>query len=204
MWYLWIESVMFATGAVAYFLYIIVFWFWFIYLIDAMKRKRGYYKTTLRCIEVESDPHLQMLAYNAKTELVKFVYLFCLNLVDWAGSTTALTLYILQFVWDNQQKLPTDHSQLRSGKWLNLYQINVSSFVNLCLVISMVIIGSLCMHLSARYAQKSWITSDRIPYWICFFLLSSSTAQVLVNICDTYIIGMWLDNIVVTLSVLFA
>ena len=204
MWYLWIESVMFATGAVAYFLYIIVFWFWFIYLIDAMKRKRGYYKTTLRCIEVESDPHLQMLAYNAKTELVKFVYLFCLNLVDWAGSTTALTLYILQFVWDNQQKLPTDHSQLRSGKWLNLYQINVSSFVNLCLVISMVIIGNLCMYLSARYAQKSWITSDRIPYWICFFLLSSSTAQVLVNICDTYIIGMWLDNIVVTLSVLFA
>ena len=65
----WIESVMFATGAVVYILYKIVFWFWFIYLINAMKRKRGYYKTTMRCIEVESDPHLQMLAYNAKPNL---------------------------------------------------------------------------------------------------------------------------------------
>ena len=204
MWFLWIESVMFATGAVVYILHAIVFWFWFIYLVDAMKRKRGYYKTTLRCIEVESDPHLLMLAYNAKTELVKFVYLFCLNLVDWAGITTALTLYISQFVWDNQQELPTDHSPLRSGKWFNLYNIHFTCIVNLCLVISMVIIGSLCMYLSARYAQKSWITSNRIPYWICFFLLSTSTAQVLVIICDTYIIGMWLDNIVVTLSVFFA
>ena len=204
MWILWIESAILATGAVAHILYTIVFWFWFIYLVDAMKRKRGYYKTTLRCIEVESDPHLQMLAYNAKTELVKFVYLFCLNLVDWAGITTAFTLYISKFVWDNQQKLPTDHSPLRSGKWFNLYNLIIPRIDNLCLVISMAIIGSLCMYLSARYAQKSWLTSNRIPYWICFFLLSSSTAQVLVIICDTYIIGMWLENIVVTLSVFFA
>ena len=204
MWFPWIESAILATGAVVYILYTIVFWFWFIYLIDATKRKRGYYKTTLRCIEVESDPHLQMLAYNAKTELVKFVYLFCLNLVDWAGITTVFTFKISKFVWDNQQELPTDHSPLRSGKWFNLYQLNVACIVNLCLVISMAIIGSLCMYLSARYAQKSWITSNRIPYWIGFFLLSSSAAQVLVIICDTYIIGMWLDKIVVTLSVLFA
>ena len=198
MWLLWIESAMLAAGAVVYILYTIVFWFWFIYLVDAMKRKRGYYKTTLRCIEVESDPHLQMLAFNAKTELVKFVYLFCLNLVDWAGITTTFTLYILQFVWDNQQELPIDHLPSGSGRRF------IPCFVNLCLIISMAIVGSLCIFLSARYAQKSWITSDRIPYWICFFLLSSSTAQILVIICDTYIIGMWLDNIVVTLSVLFA
>ena len=67
MWFLWIESAILATGAVVYILHAIVFWFWLIYLVDAIKRKRGYYKTTLRCIEVEFDPHLLMLAYNAKT-----------------------------------------------------------------------------------------------------------------------------------------
>ena len=190
---------MLATGAVLYILNTIVFWFWLIYLVDAMKRKRGYYKTTLRCIEVESDPHLLMLAYNAKTELVKFVYLFCLNLIDWAGITNLLLLSILQiFLLDNQQELPNDHLPSGSGKW------SIPYFGNIYLVFSAAIFGSLCMYLSARYAQKSWIKSNRIPYWICFFLLSSSTAQVLVNICDTYIIGMWLDKIVVTLSVLFA
>ena len=205
MWLIWIEFAMLATGAVLYILYTIVFWFWFIYLVDAMKRKRGYYKTTLRCIEVESDPHLLMLAYNAKTELVKFVYLFCLNLIEWAGITIAFTLCILQiFLLNNQQELPTDHLPSGSGKLSSPYKLSIQYFGNIYLVFSAAILGSLCMYLSARYAQKSWITSNRIPYWICFFLLSSSTAQVLVNICDTYIIGIWCDKIVVTLSVLFA
>ena len=204
MWLLWIEFATLATGAVLYILNTIVFWFWFIYLVDAMKRKRGYYKTTLRCIEVESDPHLQMLAYNAKTELVKYVYLFCLNLIDWAGITNLLLLSILQFVWDNQTEISNDHLPSGSGKWSIPFKLSIQYFGNIYLIFSTSIIGSLCMYLSARYAQKSWITSNRIPHWICFFLLSSSTAQILVNICDTYIIGIWLDKIVVTLSVLFA
>ena len=164
MWLLWIEFATLAAGAVVYILYTIVFWFWFIYLVDAMKRKRGYYKTTLRCIEVESDPHLLMLAYNAKTELVKFVYLFCLNLIDWAGITNVLLLSILQFVWDNQQELPNDHLPSGSGKWYSPFRLSIPYFGNLCLVISAAILGSLCMYLSARYAQKSWIKSNRIPY----------------------------------------
>ena len=154
--------------------------------------------------EVESDPHLLMLAYNAKTELVKFVYLFCLNLIDWAGITNVLLLSILQFVWDNQQELPNDHLPSGSGKWSIPFKLSIPYFGNIYLIFSAAILGSLCMYLSARYAQKSWIKSNRIPYWICFFLLSLSAAQVLVIICDTYIIGIWCENIVVTLSVLFA
>ena len=205
MWLLWIVYATLAAGAVLYILYTIVFLFWFIYLVDAMKRKRGYYKTTLRCIEVESDPHLLMLlAYNAKTELVKFVYLFCLNLIEWAGITIAFTLCILQiFLLNNQQEFPNDHLPSGSRKWYSPYKLSIQYFGNIYLVFSTAIIGSLCMYLSARYAQKSWIKSNRIPYWICFFLLSLSAAQILVIICDTYIIGIWCENIVVTLSVLF-
>ena len=204
MWLLWIEFATLATGAVLYILNTIVFWFWLIYLVDAMKRKRGYYKTTLRCIEVESDPHLLMLAYNAKTELVKFVYLFCLNLIDWAGITSALLLSILQFVRDNQTELSNDHLPSGSGKWYSPYKLSIQYFGNIYLIFSTSIIGSLCMYLSARYAQKSWIKSNRIPYWICFFLLSLSAAQILVIICDTYIIGIWCENMIVTSSVIFA
>ena len=69
---------------------------------------------------------------------------------------------------------------------------------------SMAILGSLCMYLSARYAQKSWIKSNRIPYWICFFLFCSIASQILVTICYTHIIGIWCDMILVTLSIVFA
>ena len=193
---------MLTVVVVGYLLYTIAFLFWFIYLVNAMKRKRGFYNTTLRCIEVESDTQQQMQAYNAKTEFVKYVYLFCLNLVDWTGITTASTLYILQFVWSYQQEIPTDNLPSVSGV---LYFNTHNPFLyNLCVVSSMAIIGSMCMYLSARYAQKSWIKSTRIPYCICFFSLSSIVSQILTTICYTYIIGIWCDKIILTLSVIFA
>ena len=193
---------MLTVVVVGYLLYTIVFWFWFIYLVDAMKRKRGFYKTALRCIEVESDPQQQMLAHSAKTEFVKYVYLFCLNLVDWIGLTTASTLCIFLFVWYYQQKIPTDYLPSRLGKWYP--KLHVPYIHNLCVVSSMAILGSLCMYLSARYAQKSWIKSNKIPCCICFFSLSSIASQILITICYTYIIGIWCDKILITLSVIFA
>ena len=202
MWIIWIQLSIIATGMVLYIPYTVVFWFWFIYLVDAMKRKRSFYKATLRCVEGESNPHQQMLAYNAKTELVKFAFLFCLNLADWVGLTAAAILCSLQVVWDYQQDHMTDHLLSGSEKWYN--KLRIPYFHNVCLIISMVLLGSLCMYLSARYAPKSWMKSNKIPYWICFFLLSSIASQILVSICYTFIIGIWCDKILVTLSVIFA
>ena len=202
MWNLRLLLAMLATGIIVYFFYTIVFCFWFIYLVDAMKRKRSFYKATLRCVEGESDPHEQMLAYNAKIELVKFVSLFCLNLVEWVGITFAGISLISHFVRDYQQEFPTNHSLSLTGKWDS--KLNIPYIDNVCLVISMTIIGSLCKYLSAKYTQISWIKSNRIPYWISFFLFSSIVSQILVTICYTFIIGIWCDVIVVTLSVIFA
>ena len=199
---LWIQLAMLVTGVVVYFFYTIVFWFWFIYLVDAMKRKRGYYKTILRGVEVESDPQQQILAYNAKTELVKFVSIFCLNLVEWMGLTTTIILGIFQYVWDYRKYFLNASLPFDSGKWY--YKLHTPYFHNLCLILSMTIIGSLCMYLSARYAQKSWIQSKRIPFLICFFLLNSIATQILVIICYTHIIGLWCDIILVSVSVVFA
>ena len=202
MWLVWINLSLVVTGMIYYFLYTIVFCFWFIYLLDAMKRKRSFYKTTVKCIQGESDPHQQMLAYNARTELIKLYICFCLNLVDWVGLTFVATSGIFTLLSDHQHEFPINHLLPVLGKLT--YMLNIVPFDALFLVISLAIIGILCMYLSARYAQKSWITSERIPYWICFFLLSSIISQMLVSICYTHIIGLWCDILLVTVSVMFA
>ena len=194
---MWLQLAIFATAVVGYILYTVVFWFWFIYLIDVIKRKRGYYKATLRCLEREFDPHQQTLAYNAKTELVKFVFLFCLNLLEWIGFTAAITTCILNAVWDYQQE-PSE-----KGKWYYKLQVPPLPY-NMCLVNFLTTLGSLCMYLSARYAQKSWIKSNRIPYWICFLMLSSILSQILIIISYTHIIGMWCDEIINVVCMIFA
>ena len=102
-----VQLAVLAIGIIIHSLYTFVFCFWFIYLVDAMKRKRSFYKATLRCVEGESDPHEQMLAYNAKTQLVKFVFLFVLNLVEWVGITLGVTSCITYLARKNQQKFPT-------------------------------------------------------------------------------------------------
>ena len=68
-------------------LFTVVFCFWFIYLVDAIKRKRSFYKAALRCVLGKSDLQQQMLAYNAKTQLIKFVMRFIANHIEWAGFT---------------------------------------------------------------------------------------------------------------------
>ena len=167
-----------------------------------MKRKRIFYKTTLRCVEGESDPHQQMLAYNAKTELVKFVSLFCLNLVEWGGVTFWGISLILHFIGDYKQEFPRNHSLSVPEEWET--KLNIPYFHNTCVLVSMAIIGNLCMYLSAKYAHKSWIKSNRNSLWICFFLLNSVGTQFLVIICYTHIIGIWCDIMLLTLSVIFA
>ena len=197
----WVQLTIWAIAMTAYFWITAVFCFWFIYLVDAMKQKRIIYKTTSKCIQGESDHHQQMLAYNAKTNFVKFVMLFCLNIMEWAGCTLTLLPFSKDIINMFQQVFNTNHTFSISSR--KDFDLHLPYFDNVCIVISLAIIGSLCMYLSARFAQKNWIQSKRIPYWICFFLLSSIVAQCLVILCDTYIIGIWCDKIVVTLSAIF-
>ena len=199
---LWLRFVRISIVSIVYSTLTVVFCFWFVYLVDAMKRKRSFYKATLRCVEGESDPHEQMLAYNAKTQLVKFVSIFCLNLVEWIGVTFGILPLVLQFVRNYQKDHPTNHSLSLQGEWNT--KLTIPYIDNACVILSMTIIGSLCMYLSARYSQISWIKSNSIPYWICFFFSGSIASQILIIICYTYIIGIWCDLMLITVSVIFA
>ena len=194
-----------------YSLYTLVFIFWSIYLIDAVKRKRIYYKRTLRCLQREDDLHQQALAYNARTELVKYSFLFCINLVEWFACTFGLIPTAIPLISEFHNKTPTMNTSSDSEYSTDAifpvtkrFHLNLPNLDILCMILSMILIGSLCMYLSARYAHKSWIKSNSIPYWICFFVLSSTLTQFLVSICYTSVIGVWCEYILFTLSIIFA
>ena len=102
----WIEFIILLIIIFIYSLYTLVFIFWSIYLIDAVKRKRIYYKRTLRCLQ-RDNLHQQALAYNAKTELVKYSFLFCINLVEWFSCVFSSIKIIINIVHEYKSKTPS-------------------------------------------------------------------------------------------------
>ena len=63
-----------------------IFCFWSIYLLEAIQRKWRYHKNELRCIKL-GDYSLQqrIFVYNSKTEYIKLIFLFFINLLEWLG-----------------------------------------------------------------------------------------------------------------------
>ena len=84
------------------------------------------------------------------------------------------------------------------------HRFNVLNLDNLSMIMCTAFIGSLCMYLVARQARISWIKSNTIRYWICFFLLCWIATQILITVCYTSIIGEWLDRILLGIVLVFA
>ena len=177
----------------------IVTFFWCIYLIDAIKRKSACYKSNLRCQQGQVNLRNPSLAYIAKTELVKYQFLFCINIVEWLGYTFATIFACINGVKYYHQHKYTNHTNTTGVVLPHLPLLD-----NVCLELSITLVGCLCMYLAERQAQKSWIKSNSIPYWICFFLLCSIVTQVLVTVQYTSIIGIWLDKLLIMLLLVFA
>ena len=205
----WIYKTILILMILIYSLYTLVFIFWSIYLIDAVKRKRIYLKRTLRCIQRE-DLYQQTLANNAKTELVKYSFLFCINIVEWFACTFSAILFGMDMTMEYNTKTSSINS-LSDWEYLThaivpitkQFHLNLPHINTLCMILSITLIGSLCMYLAARYAHKSWIKSNSIPYWISFFILSSILTQFLVSLCYTSVIGVWCEAVLLTLCVIF-
>ena len=69
--------------------------FWSIYLIEAIRRKWNIYRRALGCLQQgDCDLQQQILTYNSKTEFVKNVFLFFMNLVEWTGIVLACILSV--------------------------------------------------------------------------------------------------------------
>ena len=215
-WWLLVGSV---TLFVLSLLITVVFFFWFVYFLDAIQRKWKFYKSELKCLQRENfDIQQQTLVYNAKTEFVKNIFLFTLNLVEWLAFIFARFGYVVYFTHqfyedeiNNNQSLPlNEHS---SFVVLNIttgnitIQYSVYSFLyltNVFFVLSLILVASLCMFLAARIARKSWIKSNRIPHLIAFFLVCLIINQTLVSFCSSQIISNWFTTLLVTASFFIA
>ena len=179
----------------------IVTFFWCIYLIDAIKRKSACYKSNLRCQQGQVNLRNPSLAYIAKTDLVKYQFLFCINIVEWLGYTLATIFAFINSVKYYLHQKYTNHTNTTD---VALPLLHLPLFGNVCLELSLTLVGCLCMYLAERQAQKSWIKSNSITFWICFFLLYSIVTQVLVTVRYTSIIGIWLDKLLIMLLLVFA
>ena len=207
----WIEFTLLSIGIVMYSLLTIVFCFWMVYLADAIKRKRIFYRNTLKFLLREIDSCQQILAHNTETDLVKYVFLFIMNIIEWLGCTFTIVSFVVLIVWEYEREIQSNHSLPNSGFSVHIpvpsqlhLRLNLPNFNDVCLVLSFALVGSLCMYLAARNAHKSWIKSNTIVYWIWFFVINIIISQILVTICYTSLIGLWYDAMLTTISIIFA
>ena len=195
----------------------ISFCFWFIYLIEAIRRKWNIYRRALGCLQQgDCDLQQQILTYNSKTEFVKNLFLFFMNLVEWTGIVLACILSVLTYTDYTQYPTHRNQSMNILGRSIYVYFSSNSSGTsfpesssfpnlhNISFVLSIILIASLCMYLAARYAQKSWIKSDKIPFMIGVFLVGEILTQIAALFCYTHVIAMWCDVFLLTASLIIA
>ena len=195
----------------------IVFCFWSVYLFDAIRQKRkSYQKTILRIKEGYDDEQQYILAYNAKTEYVKNVFLFIQNFIEWIAFLFARIGHVVYFIKEHyfyrtqahnaSEYLSYDvHSMKHDGMQVNFsFAYSFLFLPDTLNITSLIIIASLCMYLASRQARTSWITSTGIPYLIGFFLICCVIIQILVSFCSLRVIVDWFNSIIMTVSLIIA
>ena len=191
----------------------ILFCFWFIYLIEAIRRKWNIYRRALGCLQQgDCDLQQQLLTYNSKTEFVKNVFLFFMNLVEWMGIMLVCILIVPTYIDYIQNPTHKNQSMIILGHLIYVYfpsnnsgtSFSFPNLYNISFVLSIILIASLCMYLAARYAQKSWIKSDKIPFMIGVFLVGAILTQIGSSFCYTHVIAVWCDAFLLTASLIIA
>ena len=188
-----------------------VFCFWFVYLLDTIRRKWKFYKNELRCLQQGTNGiQQQTLAYNAKTELVKNIMLFFLNLIEWIAFIIARMGYMIYFAEEffhhsqslnlNADPFPTTINNTNDKKNRIFVFYSIYYLANIFFVLSLVLMACLCMYLAARIARKSWIKSNRIPHLISFFLICCIVNQILASFCCSHIFANWFTTLLIIAS----
>ena len=178
-------------------------------------RKWKIYKKALRCMQ-GGDSAQQLIVFTSRTEFVKFVFLFIMNLVELFGLLCTLVIHIIDYIrnkpvdiYNNISNHTSGHTYFFFPKHFNktytiFFSHTLPNLHNIFFVMCIIIFASLCTYLSARYAQKSWIKSNIIPYLIGFFLLYEIIIQILASFCTTFIIASWCDNFLLIASLVIA
>ena len=206
----WINSL---STVMIFLVFIVAFCFWFLYLLQNIIQKRNSYKVAMR--NIQYDQNSVSVAYKAETELVKNTFLFIMNVVellsiiiiivpatfltstsDVGSNDTHVGFYILA-----KQSLTTNVVDTLNNKLL-LYSNTLGIAV---FILSLTLITSLCTYLTARCANKSWMQTTYIPYYIAIVLITLLMMQVCTMICSLTVItrfGYWIfQNIIFLLLV---
>ena len=215
---------------ITYGLLTLAFIFWFVYLLQDVIKRRSCYRSALKEIDESNDDKYQLeVAYNANTEYVKSKFLFFINIVEWiAGMFAAATSVYLSVrsILVCNQKFPLSQPEIDSTVISNL-TVNAStlrdctvvssysdsilaqtysillilSYNSLLLVITLV--SCLCNYLTARYARKSWIKHNKIPYIITLTVAFIILTQILSLFCFLTLIVRWVHLLVLVLVLAF-
>ena len=176
----------------------IVFCFWCIYILEAIRRKWKFYKNSSnQSLERDGYNQEEIMVYNAKTEFVKYVFIFFINLLEWAAIVfmsfnfipnliLRYSIHSLNETYHGNSSLDHELGEHSEYKLTKLKHILSSSpaynWGVCCVILSMVLNASLCMYLAARQAKLSWMKSNKIPYLIVFFLISLIISQTISGI----------------------
>ena len=177
-----------------YVLFLISFCFWFVYLLQLVLQKRNSYKAS-----VKSCINSQNISYQIQTEFVKNVFLFVMNIVELITITIAtLPTTIRSIFLPSNNNSSSIINETISYKFKVLFLQSSKGLVNnindrillytdtlgtSLFALSLSLLTSLCIYLSARYAQKSWIKSANIRYYLGITVVSLVINQVCSLIC---------------------
>ena len=140
----------------------VVFCFWCIYLLDGMKRKWKFYRNASDCLERDENSQEEIMAYNAKTEFTKYVFLFFINLLEWVTLITTSLTFMPNLILRYDEILSSEgehFANLSDESDLNEQNDRIGHFISSlpfhnwsisCFILSLVLIASLCMYLAAR------------------------------------------------------
>ena len=194
-----------------------VFCFWFVYLLDAIKSKWKFYRNALRCLSQEkSDSQQQMIVYNAKTEFVKNVFLFVMNFMEWLTLVFICILYIYEIAKNLHCHEGNGHNNITNSSHKSIqipcivtiiseYRTSFSSricvsFPDHCALLSMVLVGSLCMYLASRYSQCSWLSSSKAACLISLLILYQVVYEIIASFCSLFILSKCFNLLIKTVS----
>ena len=179
----------------------VVFCFWCVYLLETTRIKRGIYTRAKACTQ-GGYSHQQHLVYNAKTELVKYVFLFVMNLIEWLAFTLIRSVSEIEFVADNtvygNSEIAYRIHYVYNRELIESLHMLGKSFT----VLSTVLFACLCRYLSARYSPESWINSNGIPQLFCIFAVYLVVNQIITTFSP--IMARWFTTFLLTSSIILA
>ena len=203
------------TAAIIFFVSTVAFIFWFIFLLKELLLRKAIYKSALkRCNEYNGTEQRETV-YKANTDYNKSIFLFLINIFEWIAGMYVFVDYMyfigISLVIHFRGADPIEN-QVNSniGKYLWGTEILGSYiFSNIMftgynfLLLTLMSTACLCNYLTARYARKSWIKHDKIPYIITLTVVFIIITQISSLFCYLTLIVRWVHMLVLVLVLVF-